>query len=81
MPNKTNNIYTTEQVEAVKSWNDLKELVDLDEVKSALTQRETQRLAHKRYQIKKSIVLEKAQDRYKNDADFRAEVDAEIAKL
>ena len=44
------------------SWDELKQLVTLDEVRRALKQRETQRLAHKRYYLKRQLLLQKARE-------------------
>lgn len=41
------------------SWKELQDLITLDEVKKALKARETQRLAHKRYSLKKQATLER----------------------
>ena len=44
------------------SWSELKKLTTLDEVKRALKQRETQRLAHKKYYLKRQALLQKAKE-------------------
>jgi len=44
------------------SWEELKQLTTLDEVKRALKQRETQRLAHKKYYLKRQALLQKARE-------------------
>ena len=50
-------------IEAIKSCTTYKELekeVELEEVIRALAARETQRIAHKRYTMKKQLLLERA---------------------
>ena len=44
------------------SWDELKSLTSLDEVKAALRQREVQRLAHKKYYLKRQAILQKARE-------------------
>jgi len=45
-----------------ETWEELQELVTLEEVCRALKQRETQRLAHKRYYLKRQLLLQKAKE-------------------
>ena len=61
MSNKKNQSYI-EQIDAVTDWNELQNVATLDEVKSALRQREVQRLAHKKYYLKRQLILEKARE-------------------
>lgn len=42
------------------SWEALQKLTSLDDVKSALKAKETQRLAHKAYYLKRQRILQKA---------------------
>lgn len=49
-----------EAIRSSKTYKELEKHVTLTEVIQALNQRETQRLAHKRYTQKRQLVLEKA---------------------
>ncbi len=42
------------------TWKELEERTTLTEVTTALKAKETQRVAHKRYQLKKQILMERA---------------------
>ena len=61
MTNKKNQSYV-EQIDAVTNWEELQSVATLDEVKSALRQREVQRLAHKKYYLRRQLILEKARE-------------------
>jgi len=50
----------TKAIAAAKNWAELQKLVSLDEAKAALKGRETNRLAHKSYYLKRSLILAKA---------------------
>jgi len=47
-------------IEKATTFAELQKHVTLEEMKAALRQRETQRIAHKRYTQKKQLVLERA---------------------
>ena len=49
-----------EAIERSATFKELEKHVSLEEMKRALAQRETQRLAHKRYTLKKQVLLERA---------------------
>ena len=49
-----------EAIQACTTYKELEKEVTLAEVIRALAARETQRIAHKRYTLKKQILLEKA---------------------
>jgi len=80
MPKAINN-YTKEDVEAVSSWNDLKDIVTLDHVKKALIARETQRIAHSKYTYKKALILERAKKDMQENPEKYADLEAELSKI
>jgi len=66
-------------IEAIKTCTTYKELekhVDLEEVIRALAARETQRIAHKRYTMKKQILLERAMKLKEEKPELFADIEA-----
>ena len=65
-----------EAIKACKTYKELEKEVDLDEVVKALAARETQRLAHKRYTMKKQVLLERANKLMKEKPELFADIEA-----
>jgi len=58
-----------------ESWDELKKLSTLGECLAALKAKETQRVAHKKYYLKRQLVLDLAKER-----GLDKEVDKELAE-
>lgn len=77
MPKAINN-YSKEDIDAVKSWDDLKKIVNLDHVKAKLKAAETQRIAHQRYTYKQSLIAARAKEDMKKHPERYADIQAKI---
>lgn len=55
---------TPKQAYEASSWDELQALSSLDECKAALKAKETQRIAHKRYHLKKQAVLDLVREKH-----------------
>jgi len=63
------------------TWDELQKLTTLNEVKTALKAKETQRIAHKKYQMKKQLKLERATQLMKEKPELFADIDEELKKI
>lgn len=78
---KDKGIVTIEEIDAAKSWNDLQKLYTFEQTKAALRAKEVQRAAHKKYQIRKSLILERAEADMKANPEKYADIQEELDKL
>lgn len=64
-----------EAIEACTTYKELEKEVSLAEVIKSLAARETQRIAHKRYTLKKQVLLEKAKQLMKEKPELFEELE------